>query len=257
MIWNRLLETYENNKDCTDIAPIAHTKIKANIGILIDSIGIFRMAAEIPAVTTIVPCTAESECRSSNIAPHPIHDNLSYVGNIDGYEKRHEVYMQQLHDYAFGTDCSYAKAIYRYLENGTIMNDISEILEKTKKQDTKSMNVIFCVYHTKEESVDLKWTDYYLNRLPKNGMCMLTGQPDYIPKSYPVVKRNSRDLARLIMAEPSQNVDKWMWDKDFLIGYTASQKILHTLQALLEDDKSYLDNEVEFLNTIYNTVELT
>ena len=98
----------------------------------------------------------------------------------------------------------------------------------------------------------MKWTDYYLNKLPKNGMCMLTGQPDYIPKSYPVVKRNSKDLARLIIAEPSQDINKLLWDKDFLIGYTASQKILHTLQALLEDDKSYLDNEVEFLNTIYN-----
>ena len=36
MIWDKLLETYENNKYCADIAPIAHTKVKANIGILID-----------------------------------------------------------------------------------------------------------------------------------------------------------------------------------------------------------------------------
>ena len=256
MIWDKLLETYENNKDCADIAPIAHTKIKANIGILIDSIGIFRMATEIMAITTIVPCTAESECRSSNIAPHPIHDNLSYVGNIDGYEKRHEVYMQQLHDYAFETDCLYAKAIYRYLENGTIMDDISEIIKKTKKQDIKSMNVIFCVYHTKEESIDLRWTDYYLSTLPKNGMCSITGEMDYIPKAYPTVKRHSKDLARLIIAKSSEKIESGRWSSDFLPGYVASQKILHTLQALFEDDKSYLNNEVEFLNTIYNAVEM-
>lgn len=61
MIWDKLLETYENNKNCADIAPIAHTKIKAHIGILVDSFGIFRMAAELPSITTIVPCTAERE----------------------------------------------------------------------------------------------------------------------------------------------------------------------------------------------------
>lgn len=257
MIWHSLLETYENNKDCADIAPIAHTKIKANIGILIDSIGIFRMAAEIPAITTIVLCTAESECRSSNIAPHPIHDNLSYVGNIDGYEKRHEVYMQQLHDYAFETDCLYAKAIYRYLKNGTMMDDISEIIEKTKKQDIKSMNVVFCVYGIKEDGIDLDCTKYYVSKLPKTGTCMITGELDYIPKAYPVVKRNSKDLTRLIIAEPNEKIDKGRWSSEFLPGYIASQKILHTLQALLEDDKSYLYDDVDFLNTVFNTVELS
>lgn len=255
MIWNRLLETYENNKNCADIAPIAHTKIKANIGVLIDSMGIFRMAAEIPSTTTIVPCTVESECRSNNVAPHPIHDNLSYVGNLPGYEKRHEAYMQQLHDYAFDADCKYAKAIYRYLNNGTLMNDIAKLLENQKK-DIKSLNVVFSVYHIQEDGVDLNWTKYYLSKLPKNGMCMLTGQPDFIPKAYPTIKRNSRDLARLIMAKPNEKIDMGRWDKDFLMGYTASQKILHTLQALLEEDKSYLSDDVKFLDIVYNTVKV-
>lgn len=256
MIWDKLLETYENNKDCADIAPIAHTKVKANIGILIDSIGIFRMAAEIPSVTTIIPCTAESECRGSNIAPHIIHDNLSYVGNIDGYEKRHKMYMEQLKSYVNDTNSRYAKAIYNYLSKDTLMQDIDCILKSTKKKDIKTMNVIFSVYHVKEDSIDLGWTDYYLNKLPKNGMCMLTGQPDYIPKSYPVVKRHSKDLARLIIAEPNEKIDRGRWSSGFLPGYIASQKILHTLQALLEDDKSYLYNDIDFLNTVFNTVEL-
>lgn len=255
MIWGKLLETYENNKDCADIAPIAHCKIKAHIGILIDSAGIFRMAAEIPATTTIVPCTAVSECRGSNIAPHPIHDNLSYVGNIPGYEKRHETYMHQLHDYAFNTDCKYAKAIYNYIKRGTIMQDISELLEN-KKKDIKGINVVFSVYHLKEESIDLQWTDYYLSTLPKNGMCAITGEIDYIPKSYPTTKRHSKDLARLIMAKPNEKIDSGRWSSGFLPGYVASQKILHTLQALLEDDKSYLYDDINFLNTVFNTVEL-
>ena len=253
MIWDRLLETYENNKHCADIAPIAHTKIKANIGILIDSMGIFRMAAEIPSVTTIIPCTAESECRSSNIAPHPIHDNLSYVGNIPGYEKRYEAYIQQLHDYAFSTDCRYAKAIYNYLNRGTLMDDIAKLLENQKK-DIKSLNVVFSVYHVQEDGVDLGGRRIIKKKLPQNGRCMLTGQPDFIPKSYPTVKRYSGDLARLIIAEPNEKIDMSRWNKDFLIGYTASQKILHTLQALLEDDKSYLSDDVRLINAVFNTV---
>lgn len=255
-MWGKLLETYENNKHCADIAPIAHCKIKANIGVLIDRTGIFRMAAEVPAVTTIIPCTAVSECRGSNIAPHLVHDNLSYVGNITGYEKRHEMYMEQLKRYVNDTDSRYAKAIYNYLLKDTIMQDIDCILKNTKKKDVKSMNVVFSVYHVKEDSIDLDWTDYYLSKLPKNGLCMITGKPDFIPRAYPVVKRHSRDLARLIMTEPNEIIDRGRWDRNFLPGYVASQKILHTLQALLEDDKSYLDDDVEFLNTVFNTIDL-
>lgn len=255
MIWQTLIETYDNNIDrCQDIAPIAHTKITANIGILIGRNGTFMMASEIDGgVITIVPCTAQSEGRSRNIAPHPIHDNLSYVGILDGYEARHAAYMQQLHDYAYGADVEYAKAVYKYLQHNTIMSDIDSILKNIKRQNMYTANIVFCVYGIKEDTIDNTWTQYYLSKLPKNGVCMVTGEQDYIPDTYPAGIRHLGDFARLIMAKPSQKIDSQFYDSNFRIGYIASQKCCHVLQALLEDDKSYLSDcrdKIKLTNTV-------
>lgn len=249
MIWQRLMETYDNNINrCVDIAPIAHTKIKGNIGILIDSFGIFRMAAEIDNETVIVPCTIESETRTSAVAPHLIHDNLSYVGNIDGFEKRHEAYMKQLRDYALNGNAPYAKAIYNYLERGTIMQDIAYIL--SEKKNIEKINIVFSVYRTKDDTtIDSNWTSYYTAKLPKNGICMMTGEPDHIPKAYPAGIRYGKDFGRLLVANPMK------LDEDRCVlraGYIASQKCLHVLQALMEEDKSYvLEKNKELKNLVY------
>ena len=66
--WQDLLETYDTQKDTRCICPIAHTQIIANIGIMLDESSNILAAAKIRQ-SIFAPCTAKSECRSSNIAP--------------------------------------------------------------------------------------------------------------------------------------------------------------------------------------------
>ena len=86
MIWKDLIETYDKQREARHICPIAHTQIIAHIGVMLDEDSNFLAAAKIRQ-SIFAPCTAKSECRSNNIAPHLVHDNASYVSCIN--PKRH------------------------------------------------------------------------------------------------------------------------------------------------------------------------
>ena len=98
MMYKDLLELYDKLEPYNVVAPPAHTTITPKIGVLLDPNGNF-MGATYVNETAIVPCTEKSEYRTSGPYPHLIHDNLSYVGNLPGYESRFELYISQFVDY--------------------------------------------------------------------------------------------------------------------------------------------------------------
>lgn len=80
MYWKEILDIYER-MGVENIIPIAHTRIKPNIKVLLDESGNFVGATLNEQDRFTIPCTIESESRTSGCAPHPIHDNMQYLCN--------------------------------------------------------------------------------------------------------------------------------------------------------------------------------
>lgn len=235
--YDRLINYYDNSFLQRKISPVAHTKLNANIAVLIDATG-FKMAAEIKE-RVAVPCTIESETRTSGVAPHLIHDNLSYVGNLNGYDERWRAYMTQLENYVYFTHDPVAKAVYDYLYNNNLLSDIGPVLDKIKLPPER-LNVVFSVYPMKD-TINLHWTKHYVNSLPQNGLCSLTGLLDHIPKAYPSSIRYPGDMAKLFVSNP--NALNSMSSKGIMPGYIASQKVIHTLQVLCQGNEDEVRSE--------------
>lgn len=220
MIWDNILKTYETYESNPGICPIAHTYITVNIAVLLSQDGRFLSALAVPGKElAIVPCTWKSEARTSGSAPHLLSDNLSYLTGAYSFRGRHEKYLEQLGDYVEAVpDDLFASSVYRYISGETILGDIGDILEKHwPKMQPQHVYVVFAVYGI--ATIDRKWTEYHLSALPPNGICAVTGEPDFIPDTYPAGICNTNDMARLFVSGCG-------------VGYVASQKIIHTLQYL-------------------------
>ena len=182
--WGELVELYDKLKaDGKPVCPIAHTYITAHIAILIDKNGNFlaAMNPEVKGELVAVPCTVESEGRTNNVAPHLISDQIQYVADFPQYEDMHKKYLGQLKNYLKNNyDDVYAKAVYNYTSKGTLIDDISNLL--TGEKNIRHKNVVFAVYGENTGGKDVLWTDYYIHNVLKiNGICSITGKPDYIP----------------------------------------------------------------------------
>lgn len=221
MIWQDLIETYDKQGDTRHICPIAHTQIIARIGVMLDEQSNILAAAKIKQ-SIFAPCTARSECRSSNIAPHLVHDNASYVANIN--PDRHNAYMEQLKKFVADTGDNFCRVVLGYLQKETICSDLQNISDL---QNSPMTVITFGIKGHEENTVNNRWTDYYLSKLPKNGICAITGEPDYMPDAYPGNIRYPSDMAKLFMTKP----DKLDGMQQLRAGYVASQKIIHTLQS--------------------------
>ncbi len=253
--WNEILKQYEI-LGVESVIPIAHIRIRPDVRILIDAYGNFVGAVATKNERCSIPCTIDSESRTKNIAPHPIHDNMSYVcGDYPQYKKRHAAYMEQLMEYIESVDDPVAKSVYQYLSKRTIRYDIKPVSEKLDTSEEKLM-IIFSTL-TKEEThmlFDLRyrekvvyagltdrgtistlWRDYYISTLEKNGICGITGEPDYIPEKYPKGIRNPAGQAKLFIATPK----KMDWMPTITPGYITSQKIIHTLQFMIYEGDSW------------------
>ena len=254
MYWKEILQFYED-MGVEDIIPIAHTRVKPNIKVLLDESGNFVGAMLNEQDRFTIPCTIESESRTSGCAPHPIHDNMQYL--FDTYndpkcKEKHENYMKQLEKYIEEVDDELAKSVYRFLEKGLLRDCIKDLLKKVNLPEEKVMICFvmvtrealtrtsiseekykdFCLYALRAgDGQDFKWRDYYLKKLTPNGICGITGKPDFIPPTYPKGIRNSRDSSKLFTGGTKENLS--VNGKPVINpGYMISQKIIHTLQCM-------------------------
>lgn len=227
MIWQDIIQTYNSRISTGHICPVAHTKIIANIGIMLDESSNILAAAKIKQ-SIFAPCTAKSECRSSNTAPHLIHDNVSYVTSVN--TKRHDAYMEQLNAYVTVTknDDVLAKCVLKYLDRDTICHDLECLIDLKTNQN---LVITFGIKGYQENTVNYRWTKYHLSQLPPNGICAITGDSDYIPDAYPGNLRFPGDMAKLFCTK-SDKLDGMPQPR---AGYMASQKVIHTLQSFFSD----------------------
>lgn len=247
--WESLVKYYDGLVERREkVCPIAHTYITTHMAVLLDRDGNFlcAMDPEVKNELIPVPCTIESENRTSGIAPHLISDQLQYVANYPGYEKHHRAYIEQLERYVSKNPADeYARAVFSYVEKGNLMDDISDIIPKKQGVPKNKLNIIFAVYGLPNEGIDHEWTDYYVNSVLKpNGRCSITGETDYIPKTYPNNILAKVDIAKLFSATgDSYNITC----PNLAPGYKSSQKIIHALQYML-----YAKNNANRVEAEYN-----
>lgn len=141
MYWKEILQVYED-MGVEDIIPIAHTRVKPNIKVLLDESGNFVGAMLNEQDRFTIPCTIESESRTSGCSPHPIHDNMQYLcSEYDDpkCKEKHESYMKQLGEYIEEVDDELAKSVYRFLEKGLLRDCIKDLLKKVNLPEEKVM----------------------------------------------------------------------------------------------------------------------
>ena len=243
--WEELVKLYDRlEADGKPACPIAHTYITAHIAVLVDENGNFlaAMHPEVKGELVAVPCTVESEARTSNVAPHLISDQIQYVAELQYYEDKHKKYLRQLRDYVqHKPDDIYAHAVCKYTSKNTLLDDIEDLLPE--KEDIRQKNVVFAVYGMETGGRDPLWTDYYINNvLEVNGICSITGKPDYIPKSYPRDILAPGDRARLFVTRV-KHLDNSTQNTP---GYVASQKAIHALQYMIYGEENAERVEAEY-----------
>ena len=256
MYWKEILQVYED-MGVEDIIPIAHTRVKPNIKVLLDESGNFVGAMLNEQDRFTIPCTIESESRTSGCSPHPIHDNMQYLcSEYDDpkCKEKHESYMKQLGEYIEEVDDELAKSVYRFLEKGLLRDCIKDLLKKvnlpeekvmvcftmvsrealTRVSESEEKYKAYCLHALQSgDGQDFQWRDYYLKTLEPNGVCSITGKPDFIPPTYPKGIRNSRDSAKLFVGgAPQKQKENLNSMPGINPGYVISQKIIHTLQCM-------------------------
>lgn len=236
-MWESVVNLYDNLvKNGKPVCPIAHTCISAHIAVLIDKDGKFLCAME-PAVKgqlIPVPCTIDSECRTSNVAPHLISDQLQYVSELPKFESKHKAYIRQLEKYVNENPGDlYASAVFKYVSKGTVYADIKNIIPKSSSYPIEKLNALFAVYGIHSNGEDPLWTKYYLSTLKPNGTCCVTGKKDFIPNSYPANILSSNGKERLFFS-------------DSPVGYIASQKIIHALQYIAYTKRNHDRSDSEY-----------
>jgi len=158
-LFKNLLDTYEKCKDAIGIQnvvdeevdekktflPIFHTTFKSQICITLDADGNFIDASrDSKDKTIIIPCTKGSEGRTVGIAPHPLCDQIDYVGGID--KPKMKAYLDELGNWearSIGISKNKLNAVHTYVKNGTMISDLEskQLFKDTEYDNTKSLDI--------------------------------------------------------------------------------------------------------------------
>jgi CRISPR-associated protein Csd1 len=241
--------------------PTSHTLQNAHINIVLDGEGNFKRAAVLEKTQIVLPATESSASRSSGEAPHPLADKLQYVAKdyqqfggqkkayFDGYKKQLQAWCES--DYAHDK----VKAVYRYIEKGTVIRDLLEhrvvfvgpdnvlltqwnsndcetpvlfkVLPKEKGNlDQGSALVCWTVESGsdanadtwKDASIQSSWIAYDTADGGNAGLCYITGQEQTLATNHPAKVRHSGDKAKLISSNDTS-------------GFTYKGRFLEDMQA--------------------------
>lgn len=252
----------ERDNQRITLLPVSHIMQSAQIEILISRNGDFVSAKVIDKenARTIVPVTTDSANRSgSKVAPHYLHDKLSYVAgdyvNFGGekkYEQHYKKYCEQMKQWAeFPKAPDKVKAIYEYIKKGKVIKDLvnenilpvnsdNKVIDKWKSEEEKpliykvvsggilSAFVRFDVLHESPED-PVVWEDkelfnsyirYYESISDmEKGYCYVTGENTLLTTQHGSRIRNAGDMAKLISANDNT-------------GYTYRGRFFNSTEAI-------------------------
>lgn len=224
--------------------------------------------------TIIFPVTEDSAARSSNVAPHPIVDNMSYV--VQDGSPRNQAYMDQLESWLEYEEIDYIRIIYDFLKKDKIIKCYYESLlpdpidENLKKSDPelaaaeeekrkKKIERIEKIYITftiaeydgqKNVSVadnrDLqeKYRDYFFNSLCNDRekiICNISGKPDYLCfKHQPLIGR-ARLVSQIKAHEENYKGRFTIANQNIALGVETSQKVHLMAKYLLMGQNTHTE----------------
>jgi len=247
-----IIGIYEKGKE--PFAPVGHITAEPKYVVQIDSGGTFKeispftnYLSENSSRKVIIPVTEVSSSRSGQRPPaHPLCDKLEYI-SPENVEK-HDLYLKELSSWAVSEySCPKVKAILKYVQNGTILQD----LENSNQTDIKQSElIVWDVIGLGNQSGPV-WTDtnlmqlytnYILNKISdqKNGICMVTGENSILSKLNLKGVVSDYGNAKLISSNDDKN---YTYRGRFLnaeeastISYLASQKAHNALKWLASNE---------------------
>ncbi|MDY3121082.1 type I-C CRISPR-associated protein Cas8c/Csd1 [Suipraeoptans intestinalis] len=257
------------------LLPPFHTTVTAQIQVTLDKEGNFLSAEKVEEEDklTIIPVTEKSGSRTAGKAPHPLCDNLKYLSGeyhryVKGENEEHpscyEMYLEELKRW-IGSEFTHDKAtaIYRYIERGTILQDLIRenvlkldqegyLSEETKIEGIAQQKafVRFVVRGTgkevRKESCDECWKDrtlqnafvqYYHSSGQVEELDYLLGQYQTISYLHSKKIRNEGDGAKLISSNDETNFTfrgRFATKEEALqIGLESSQKMHNALKWII------------------------
>ncbi|PPK74433.1 CRISPR-associated Csd1 family protein [Methylobacter tundripaludum] len=226
--------------------PTSHTLQNAHINIVLDGVGNFKRASVLEKTQIVLPATESSASRSSGEAPHPLADKLQYVAKdyqaYGGQKKAYfESYKKQLQSWCESAQAhDKVRAVYRYIEKGTVIQDLLahnivfvgpddkllsqwnsdagetpslfKVLPKEKGLlDQGSALVCWTVEKAsdpnadtwKDASIQASWIAYDTSDGSNTGLCFITGNEQTLSIKHPAKIRHSGDKAKLISSNDS------------------------------------------------------
>ena len=221
--------------------------------------------------TIIFPVTEDSAARSSNVAPHPIVDNMSYV--VQDGSPRNRAYMDQLEAWLAYEEIDYIRIIYEFLKKDAAIKRIydsilpepvdenlkitdpkqAEEKEKKREKEIDRIRKIYITFTIAEydgqknisvsdnRNLQQKYRDYFISCLCNDKekiICNLSGKEDYLCiKHQPLM-----GTARLV-SQITANDENWrgrfsMADQNIKLGMETSQKIHLMAKYLLSGEET-------------------
>lgn len=230
------------------LAPIGHITTNAEIEITLDRRGSFQSARQLEKEEgkTVIPVTEKSGSRSGTlVAPHPLCDQLGYISTIDAQKR--DAYLKQLSAW-IQSEYSHPilDAVYSYVENGTILEDLQRAgisTEKSKQLVRWRVNGIEPGVEECWRNIELfdRYTKWYreTKKDEKEELCMITGELLPIAVSHPKSIVPVYGNAKIISSNDTTNFTyrgRFMDDSQAAtISYEASQKAHNALSWLVAE----------------------
>ena len=255
----KAVETYESHRAYASenregqamMAPVGHIITRAELEITLDQDGVFANAAAVDKTEPkiIIPATERSAGRTSAPCAHPLCDQIGYLAPLN--EKKFKLYTEQLSRWA-GSDYRHSKLepILRYVENGTILNDLVrcglvKCNDKGEPENEKMM-VRWRILGEEQEACWLDhslfdaFTEYYLSTQDgPAGLCMVTGDIGIAAEQHPKGVVSINGNAKLISANDSSGFTyrgRFTDESQTLtVSYEASQKAHNALRWLVDN----------------------
>lgn len=255
------------------LIPVAHSTANAQIEVFLDANG--EIIKELTGIVekdggevTIIPVTEDSSCRTNANMPHPLHDKLCYVAgdyaDYTGEEERleyYKAYIKQLGSWCESEYTSdYIKAMYKYLQKGTLIKDLVELkllvldeegylAQKENKIHGLAQTGAFIRFGVVSSDGEVwkaweskymydLWEKFYVPQAGFDGICFVSGQMEKCASKHPNKIRNSGDKAKLISGNDKTGFTfrgRFLTKDDAVtVGYVASQKAHNALRWLLQ-----------------------
>lgn len=209
------------------LLPLCHITKKTDIIVIIDGDGNFRHAEHSPK-EIIIPCTEGSANRTSDNAPHPLHDELGYLCYDENKRKEYFKQLENWHDRH-----PKVRAVYNYLIRGTLLDDLRKygitvdrenqnLFKKDgKKKTEKELEDELCkqfvrfsveipgdlVPHLWEDVTLFRAWQSYLAEKDKGitELCYVTGKKSTLTYKHPKGINSSTYGAKIISCNDSEN----------------------------------------------------